>query len=96
MRIEARNKNEDYNIKYYGDYVIVKQNNLMARSINKIIRIEDAITIELEQVKEKFQAICDLIDMEVRDIFVTRKIMRVIIKCYYGFNQYGTRDIEIN
>ena len=48
MRIEVRNKNKDHNIKYYGEYAIVKQNNLLVRLINEIIRIEDAITIELE------------------------------------------------
>ena len=46
--MEARNKNEDHNIKYYRDYAIVKQNNLIAKSINETIRIEDVIAIELE------------------------------------------------
>jgi len=68
----------------------------MARSINEIIRIENTIAIEVEQEKEKYPAICDLIDIEARDIFATGKTMRAMIKYCHSFNHYGIRDVEIN
>jgi len=38
----------------------------------------------------------DLIDLEVRNIFESRKVIKPLIKCCYDFNYYRTRDTEIN
>ena len=34
--------------------------------------------------------------MEAREVFATRTVIKVLIKCSYGFNQYRTKDALIN
>ena len=37
---------EEHNIKYFSDYSILKNINLLASSVNEIIRIEDIVSMK--------------------------------------------------
>jgi len=64
--------------------------------INKIIREDDVIDVERQQVKIKFLSTDKLIDIEARAIFTIGTCMRVLIKCCHEFNHYRNRDSQIN
>ena len=61
-----------------------------------MIRVEDTIAMEEEQAKEKYPAIYDIIGLEVRNIFGSRKVTKLLIKYYYDFNYYRMRDAKIS
>ena len=62
-REEIDKYDEDSNIKYFGDKVIMYKGQSMLRSVNEIIRIIDAIKKEVRYFKEKFPRNEDIIDL---------------------------------
>jgi len=61
-----------------------------------MIRIKDAIKIEVNYAIMKFGDKIDLIDLEARNVFNTRLKSISMIKYIHGFYLYGKRDILIN
>ena len=57
------------NIKYYGYYAITHNDTLRDRSINKIIRIHDAIEMEKLYCKRKIKEQVELVDSKARNYF---------------------------
>ena len=58
------------------------------KSINEIIRENNTINMEREQVKANFPDTHKLTNIDARVIFTIEICTRVLIKCYYCFNHY--------
>jgi len=84
------------NIKYYGNYVLSKNDIVQMRSTNAVLRIVDAMEEEKSHAKKKYGYKADFIDLEARNAFSTNKVTTSMIKCANGFNHYGLRHAMIN
>ena len=87
-RVNNMNNLITLNIKYYGRYAVVKNNQVLCKAIKEIIRINNAELKEYEFAKKKFTNEIDFIDLKVREAFLSR-VNIVILKCCYGFNPTG-------
>ena len=56
----------------------------------------DATNIEIKYIQAKFPNSYKLIDLEVRNVFSKGIVPLLMIKYYYRYNQYTTREKKIN
>ena len=94
MYIRKRENNN--NIKFYGNYSLHKNRIVQSRSIQEVIQIIDTREVELKYVEKKFEYKKDFIDIEARNMFQTSKVMASIVKCTHRYNHYRLRDAMIN
>ena len=94
-RIQNKMNPVPLNIKYTGYYAIQKNNKLLMKSINEILRIEDAREVEKQYIKYKFKHTHEFIDIKARNTFSTNQSIAKM-KCYYGFNAVEVWDNQIN
>ena len=76
---------ERNNIKYYGSHTIMREENIIGRSINEIMRILATKTIEIEYAKEKYPEYCEIIDLDAREVFNTGIVIRALTKCVFSY-----------
>ena len=62
---------------------------LNSRSINKVIRIADAVKSEKQHTEKRYRNKINFIDKEARKSFAVKKIIISMIKCSHRFNYYG-------
>ena len=65
MRIEAVMKEDNYNIRFFGNYTLTNKDRPQSRSIKESIRINDAISAENQYAMTKFKEKFEFIDMKV-------------------------------
>ena len=71
------------NIKFYGNYYLMQDDQCQLKLINEIIRIIDAKEDEDDYIKNKLGHIHDMIDIEARNAFKVGKVNTSILKCVY-------------
>ena len=74
----------------------VKNENMLSRSIQEIIRMLDAKKLEEKHGEKKLGYEHEHIDKEARNVFNSRNITTSIIKCAHGCNHFGLRDLMIS
>ena len=92
---EIDDKIETRNIKYHGDKVMFINNQLAEKPIRNAIRIADAMEMERQYINGKCPDSIQYIDMEARNVF-NKGCTTSMLKCVYGYNAYGMRDVKIN
>ena len=85
-----------HNIKYTGTYAIRKSNQIISLVVKEAVRMLDTKEVEYSYVKRKLSYHSDLIDIEARNIFSTKKVTTSLIKCSSRLNHYGLRSQMIN
>jgi len=93
--VNNENNPININIKHYGKYIVVKNDQVYCKAIKEIIRIADVEIKEYEFARKKFTNKIDFLDLKVREAFPSR-VSIVTLKCYYGYNLMGIRDNFIN
>ena len=83
------------NIKYYGRYTVVKDNQVLCKVVKEIIRINDAECEEYEYAKKKFSNEIDFPHLKARETFPSG-VNIITLKYCYRFNLTGVRDNFIN
>jgi len=96
VRENMHRKEQTTNIRFYGNYCIKQNNEVKLKSVNEILRIHDARESEQEYCRKKLGYKYDMIDLEARNTFKVGKVTTSMIKCVYGYNHYGQRDVMIN
>ena len=81
VRERIYKRDQPYNIKFFGDYTIINKGQVLFVSVNKAIRVLDAIEEERRYVLEKFPMNKDLIDQQVRINILKIKLILASIKC---------------
>ena len=83
------------NIKYVGQCSLKVEGKLSINSIQETVRIIDGIKAERNQLKKKLKYY-DIIDLEARNAFPSKKISATVIKCASRYNHYRVRYAMIN
>jgi len=73
------------NIKWYGRFALIFQNQVISRAISETYRIIDAKEVKNQYAKHKFPNNYQHIDMEVRVCF-KEGVSTGILKYYYRIN----------
>ena len=60
------------NIKYFRQYVLVKENKPILRAIKELLQKIDAVKVENNYTKTKYKEKSKLIDIEARNCFTNR------------------------
>ena len=85
VRIRNSDKENITNIKWYGKYVLIYNDQLISRSITETYRLIDALEIKQECIKHKFPNLSELIDLNARACFKLG-VSTGMIKYYYRVN----------
>jgi len=96
LRENISSKEMTTNIRFYGNYCLKQNNEMKLKSVNEVMRISDAREVEFEYCKKKLGFKYDMVDLEARNAFKGGKVTTSMIKCVYGYNHYGQRDVMIN
>ena len=89
-------RENDTNIRFYGDYIIMKGNEVKSRAIKEVIREIDTKIDEKEYARKKLRDNYNFYNIEVRNLFTKSKVITSMIKCANGINPYRVHNNMIN
>jgi hypothetical protein len=92
VRVIIDEREEDSNIRYYGDTAMIIGDDMISKSMNELIREIDAIEEEKRYFAEKFLGKEDLINMRVKVNIPDLKKTASVMKYYYRIKYYRERD----